>query len=151
MHPVFCEQLVRLQLAEATGAGDIFSPTVVLDSYAFPVFYVRFTNKLNEPRLLQFDCTNYDFQPLAVELVDASTRELLPAEQWLRRDGGPFPAHPMKQGRPFICMSGVRDYYTFPGHIPTLTDGRWEKHRPSHRIPDLLRHIAKNIATGKWQ
>jgi hypothetical protein len=150
MHPAFCERLVRHQIDEAIGRK-VFSENVVLEEVTFPAFYVRFAFKDRVPRLIRFECTNYDFQPIQIEPVDLTTREPLSKANWPRRDGGgEFPLHKMKGNNPFFCISGVRDYYTYEGHIPTLTDGRWEKHRSGHRIPDLIEFIGGHFATGKW-
>jgi hypothetical protein len=150
MHPEFCKKLVLLQIEEAIRAG-VFNDRVVLEEVAYPRFFVRFLNRSGEPRLLRFDTTDYDFQAMAVEPVSAVTREPLPPDQWMRRDGGNFPSHHMKGGGQFLCITGARDYYTHEGHTPTVTGDRWEKHRDGHRIADVLRHIAQHFGSGKWE
>ncbi|MDG7001474.1 MAG: hypothetical protein JRN15_20450 [Nitrososphaerota archaeon] len=151
MHPVFSKRLVFEQLDEAIAKGGIFSHRVILVSRVFPVFYVKFLNKHDLPRLLRFDCTNYDFQPMAVEPVDPTTKEPLARSAWMRQgNNAEFPTHKMKGNNPFFCITGVRDYYTYESHIPKITNGRWEQHRASHRIPDLLLYISEKFSTGKW-
>lgn len=152
MHPAFCERLVRLELEHAVSAGDIFSERTRLIRFAFPLLYVGFTTKAGAERALRFDCTDYDYDPVQVEAVDPETLAPLSPEKWLRRaGGGAFPSHPMKEGRPFLCVSGVRDFYTYDGHSPRVTGIRWEQQRNSHRIPDLLRHFTRQFETGNWE
>ena len=151
MHPEFSKQLVRSQIEEAQADGDLFTNRVQLEEIGFPKFFIRFTNKHEEVRLIQFETTNYDFQAIWVEPVDPVTRELLSRTDWMRRGGGDFPSHHMKGGGPFLCFQGTRDYYTHEGHRPTVSGERWEKWRSEFRIPDLIRYIKNKFASGEWE
>jgi|SRR5579863_7637286 len=151
MHPEFCKRLVAMQLAEARRRTDLFSAAAVLEQAGYPEFFVRFVNKHGVTRVLRFECTNYDSQPIAVEPVDPSTRELLPVSAWMRCGGGEFPTHQMKGGRPFFCVAGTRDYYTHESHRPSVTDERWEKWRAEFCIADLIQLIKGKFANGGWE
>jgi len=112
--------------------------------------FVRFTTVTGGERLLRFDATNYDFQPLEIEPVDPVTRAPLDAGVGMKRGGQPFPPHPLQGGRPFLCLLGTRSYYTHPSHTPKVTSERWERHRRDMRIVDMLVVIRDRFATGQW-
>jgi hypothetical protein len=148
MHPELTKTLVRQQLEEA-GAAGLFGPSVVLEEVGYPAFLVRFSAVAGHERLLKFDYANYDAFPLSATPVDPTTRAELPPEHWMTRDGGAFPTHGTTM-TPFLCMQGVRDYYTHPGHDPLTTNEPWEKHRADFRIVGVLRLIASRFAAGMW-
>ncbi len=150
MHPHLSERLVRLQLEEALGREGLFNERVRLESPGYPRFLVHFVNNNGVERLIRFDCTNYDFDAIEVEPVDPITHEPLPANNWMLRGGGGFPTHHMKNGRPFLCIDGTRDYYTHEGHRPNVTGQRWEQLRGDLRIADLIRVISNKFAEGAW-
>src|SRR5690348_1416824 len=103
MHPEYSKKLATLQIEDAVRAG-VFNGPVVLEEIALPRFFVRFATKGGRVRLLRFDCTDYDLQPIEVEPVDPITRMPLARDQWMKRDGGPFPEHELKK-MPFLCIS----------------------------------------------
>jgi hypothetical protein len=148
VHPELTKQLVRQQLEEARKAG-VFGPSVVLEEVGYPAFFVRLRAAAGHERLLRFDYTNYDTFPLAAVPVDLITRAPLPTELWMRRDGSAFPTHGATMTQ-FLCIQGVRDFYTHPGHDPLTTNEPWEKHREDFRIVGVLRLIAGHFSTGKW-
>lgn len=149
MHPGLCRELVQIQLEEARKTPGLFGPTVGLEEVAQSAFYVHFHGASGAARLIRFECTNYDFQAMEIEPVDPNTREPLQEAHWIKRGGGAFPTHP-RTGRQFLCMPGVRSFYTYPGHDPLTTNEPWEKHRPEFRIVDMIRAIAQRFATGAW-
>jgi len=151
MHPELSKRLVRLQLDEALNDVRLFDDRVQLEEVAYPAFYIRFLNRRDLVRLLRFDCSNYDFVALAVEPVDPITREPLPRENWMRRQGGEFPTHHMRGGQPFLCLKGTREYYTHEGHRPTVTNERWEQHRVDMKIRDVLAAIREHFWSGTWE
>lgn len=139
-----------MQLEEATVAPGIFGPRVVLEEACYPALYIRFTTSSDAVRLLRFECTAYDYQAVDVGPVDPETREPLGRDQWMRSNGGEFPGHQMYDNQPFLCVQGVRRFYTHPSHNPSATNEPWEKHRPDIRIADLVALIAKRFASGQW-
>jgi|SRR5579871_2238242 len=150
MHPALCERLVRQQMEEALNEDGLFSNRVVLVENGFPNIYIIFVNKHDATRLLRFNCENYDFQPISVEPIDPVTQVSLPRAGWMRRNGGDFPEHPILK-RPFLCLDGTRDYYSYPGHTPNLTGNRWERWREQLRIADLIRVIRDRFQRGEWE
>lgn len=151
MHPELAKRLTLAQLHEALQVDGVMSGVMQLEEVGYPTFFVRITNRQGMIRLLRFDCTNYDFQPMAIEPVDPVSREPLPDSTWMRRNGGPFPPHHLRGGRPFLCLEGTRDYYTHEGHRPSVTNQRWEQHRPDMKIADILRVIKCKFASGEWE
>lgn len=151
MHPELSKRLVVSQIEEAIAQHDLSSDRVQLEEIGYPNFFVRFTNKHSATRLIRFECSNYDFQAVAIEPVDPTTREPLTAMAWMLRDGGNFPSHHMKGGGPFLCFQGTRDYYTHEGHRPNVTSERWEQWRNEFRIPDLIRFLKTKFASGSWE
>ena len=149
MHSAYSKKLTMLQIEGAIQAG-VFTGPVVLEEIALPRFFVRFTTKGGKIRLLRFDCSDYDLQPIEVEPVDPTTRGPLTRDQWMKRDGGAFPEHELKK-MPFLCISGTRDYYTFFGHRPSVTGERWEKLRDGLQVRELVGTIAGNFSSGKWE
>ena len=150
MHPALNERLTLEQLEEAFQLQELRVPGVALEARSYPVFYVRFTTVRNTERLLRFDGRDYDFQPMDAELVDPVTRALLPPAAWLIRDGKPCPPHPLQDGRPFLCITGTRAYYTHPNHSPRITGERWERHRAAMPIGEILSFIQGRFASGRW-
>jgi hypothetical protein len=151
MHPEFCKRLVIAQLQEAFNAEGLFSDRAQLEEAEYPHLYIRFLNKHGQMRLIHFECTNYDFQAIAIEPVHPLTREALVPDAWMLRNGGAFPVHGMKDGAPFLCLQGTRDYYTHEGHKPDITGERWEKWRPEFKIRDLIEVIKQKFAAGEWE
>ncbi len=150
MHPEFCKRLIIDQLQEALSVEGLFSDRVQLEEAGYPDLYIRFLNKHGQVRLIHFECTNYDFQAIAIEPVHPFTREPLEVA-WMLRNGGAFPGHGMKDGAPFLCIQGTRDYYTHESHKPEITGERWEKWRPEFKIRDLIGVIKQKFATGEWE
>ncbi len=151
MHPELSKKLVMIQLNEALTEQDLFSDRVQLEEIGYPRFFIRFVNKVGLIRLLRFDATNYDYQPVAVEPVDPISRDPLARSEWMRRNGGEFPSHHMKGGGPFLCFQGTLDYYTHESHRPSVTGERWERLRSDFKIPDLIRYIKAKFASGEWE
>ncbi len=150
MHPELSKRLVLAQLDEAIRAPGLFSERLELEEVSYPLFFIRFINVRGDVRLLRFECEDYDFQAIEVEPVHPVTRQLLARDQWLLRDGAAFPSHHMKDGRPFFCITGTRDYYTHESHKPQVTGERWEARRPDFQIADLLKVIGDRFANGRW-
>jgi hypothetical protein len=150
MHPEHCRQLVELQLEEALAEEGLFNERVELVEGDYPSLFIRFLNRDSVPRLIHFDCTDYDTQPIAIEPVDPKTRQPLPESAWLRRDGGAFPPHPLIKG-PFLCLAGTRHYYTHPSHTPRTTNQRWEELRLEFKLADLIQSLATRFASGVWR
>lgn len=152
MHPELSKRLVLLQLQEALSDEQLFSSRVQFEELSYPRFYVRFTNHRGVIRLFRFDCTNYDFQAMAVEPVNPITREHLRPEDWPRRQRGqPFPGHYMRGGAPFLCLRGTREYYTHELHGPQTSNERWDEDRADFRIKDMLQAIANKFWTREWE
>lgn len=151
MHPELSKRLVMLQLGEALSDARLFNSQVQLEEVGYPTFFIRFVNKRGAVRLLRFDCSNYDFVAMGVEPVDPITREPLSPENWMRRQGGMFPGHHMRCGRPFLCLKGTRDYYTHEGHRPSVTNERWEQHRVDMKIRDVIAAIKEHFYSGAWE
>ena len=150
MHPALSERLTLDQLDEAFQQQELCVPGVTLEARSYPVFHVRFATVQGSERLLRFDATDYDFQPMDVELVDPVTRASLAPSAWLIRDGKPCPPHPLQNGLPFLCVTGTRAYYTHPNHSPRVTGERWERHRAAMPIGVILSFIQGRFATGRW-
>lgn len=151
MHPVLSERLVRMHLEEAQVHLGLFNSHTKLEDFAYPHFFVRFTNVHGMERLIRFECGDYDFQAVEVIPVDPCTREPLKADDWMLRHGYPFPAHPAHNQEPFLCLNGVRDYYTHPGHGPgSLENATWDRDRYTYRLPEILLFIRDRFADGSW-
>lgn len=151
MHPELSKRLVLLQLHEAHTDPYLFSDKVQLEEISYPTFYIRFSNMFGVVRLLRFECSNYDTQPVAIEPVDPVTRQLLPMGSWMTWHGNAFPDHAGKGGLPFLCLEGTRDYYTHPQHLPQISGRYWEMLRPEFRIPDLIREIKTKFRRTEWR
>jgi len=151
MHPELCKQLVDQEVQEAIRRDGLLDERFRIIEAVFPHLYVQFTNTEGRVRLIHFECTNYDFQPVAIEPVYPVTRLPLPSDDWMSRDNASFPAHPLKGGMPFLCLSGTRDYYFFEGHNPNITGDRWERWRAELRLPDLIQFIKAKFMEGRWK
>lgn len=150
MHPELSKRLVLLQLRDTLAEPDLFSEKVQLEEISYPTFYIRFNNKHGAYRLVRFECSNYDTQPVAIDPVLPFTREALPLGAWMLRREGPFPEHALKGGLPFLCVEGTRDYYTHPQHLPQISGRYWETLRPDFRIPDLIKEIKTKFRRTDW-
>jgi hypothetical protein len=149
MHPELSWQLVLEQLEEARAEPGLFGDEVELVAAEKPCFDVRFTLPAAPPRLIRFNCNNYDYQPMDVYPIDLESKLPLSRASWVQRGGGEFPIHPATN-MPFFCMPGVRQFYTFPGHDPLSTGQPWEMHRSEFQIRDMLRALAQRFAAGMW-
>lgn len=150
MHPALSERLVRMQLDEAFQSEGLIASQLRLEPLVYPTFFVRFTNTHAAERLIRFDCTNYDFDAIAIEPVDPVSRAPLSADGFMKTGGSAFPPHHMKGGGPFLCISGTRDYYTHESHRPTVSGQRWEQMRGDFRIADLITTIQSRLTSGVW-
>jgi Predicted metal binding domain len=85
-----------------------------------------------------FDGAAYDAEPFRVDQVDANGQPQAPG-QWHKQLL--HSVHPVLN-RPFICVRGTYEYHCHPSHL----DDRWDLHRGSVRLGDLLAHLM--IRTG---
>jgi len=150
LHPKLSKRLTLEQLDEAMQRDGLFGSAVQLEEWSYPTFFIRFVTVSGPARLLRFDARNYDLQPLDIAPVDPANRRPLELGAWMKRDGRPFPAHPLQGDAPFLCLKGTRSYYTHPHHSPKATGERWEQHRSDLRIVDLLIFIRDRFASGGW-
>ncbi len=150
MHPELSKRLFYVQFEEALRLEGLFGPRVQVEQVGYPELYVRYLNARDEVRLLRFDCVDYDFHAMDVEPVDPVTRRILSPSDWPLRNRSAFPSHNMKGGAPFLCIQGTRGYYTHEHHRPSVTGERWEKHRSSFRVRDVLALIAGKFRSGEW-
>jgi hypothetical protein len=151
MHPALSKRLTLEQLDEALVTQGLFGKEVELEARSYPIFFVKFLTVDGRIRLLRFDATNYDFEPIDVEPADPITKRPLELHAWMTRNNGPFPPHPGLGGVPFLCIKGTRAFYTHPSHSPTLTGQRWELHRRDLKLVDLLAFIRTSFHNGVWK
>lgn len=151
MHPGLSRQLTLEQLDEAQRRDGLFDAVVRLEERSYPVFFVHFATVGGVDRVLRFEASNYDSEPLEVDPVDPKTRAPLELGAWMMRGGQAFPAHPLQGGRPFLCITGTRAYYTHPNHSPKTTGERWERHRRDLKIADILAFIRDRVTAGVWR
>lgn len=86
---------------------------------------------------LQLDGTRFDSEPYDVALVD-DDGQILPIDRWI--PGVAHSVHPVL-GVPWICISGTRAYYAYPGHHLD----RWDAGRYSLRADSLIRRILERV------
>ena len=151
MHPEYARRLVAEELQQALKSGGLFDDRMVLEEVIYPNIYIRVTNQKGQIRLLHFECDNYNFQPVAINPVDPQSRQPLLSEAWPRRGGGAFPGHQMRNGGPFLCLEGTRDFYTHESHRPSVTGDRWEVWRNELNLTTLLRTVKSKFVTGEWE
>lgn len=85
------------------------------------------------PVLLRLDATQYDAEPVRVDICDVKGTSL-PAPMW--PNGLLHSIHPVT-GQPFVCIQGVYEYYIHPSHHKD----RWDTVRATHRISPVLEHL----------
>jgi len=84
---------------------------------------------------LRLDAACYDGDPVRVDVVDQAGKPVL---MTLWPAGLSSGEHPVTK-HSFVCMQGVHEYYTHPSHHKE----RWDGHRATLRIPDILDHLLR--------
>ena len=136
MHPaaakaLFDEEVASFKAALAARRGWVFH---VLD---FPLIDCSFTATGHTTLRLRLQCDDWNDLPPAISLHNADGSFL--TANFSNPTGvfnmGP---HPSTQ-RPFICMSGVREYHTHPSHVSVL----WEnlKGKSSYTLGGILTQL----------
>ena len=87
--------------------------------------------------MLRLDGSRYDAEPFEVALVD-NDGEVLPMDRWI--PGLAHSVHPVLQV-PWICISGTRAYYCYPGHH----QDRWDAARYQLRADSLLDTVLRKV------
>jgi hypothetical protein len=85
--------------------------------------------------LIRFDGARYDAEALGLSVI-TSAGDVAPHEAWPA--GLSHGNHPV-YNRPFACIQGCAEYYTFPGH----TNEQWDRHRDAIRLTNLLGHVLR--------
>lgn len=129
LHPRVLADLLDVEVEQARSAlgdraGDLHREG--------PLLRMTIT-RLDGTWILQLDGTRFDAEPYDVALVDAGGR-VLPIDRWI--PGLVHSVHPVL-GVPWICISGTRAYYTYPGHHLD----RWDANRYSLRADSLIRRV----------
>lgn len=97
----------------------------------------RVTGQHGGPVWLTLDGGAYDAEPVSVDVRD-DDGEPVPLEQWPA--GLAHSIHPVHH-RPWVCTRGVAEFFTYPGHHLE----RWDNHRTTTRIPELLDHLLRRL------
>jgi|GEM_PF-4031270 len=98
---------------------------------------------------LRFDVSNYDEEPPQVRVVDADGNEVASSKFPLLNNGA-FPNHNLAGLPHFLCLQGVRDYYTHENHLPSKTGLGWEQHRRLFPLSVVLKTISDKFRNGDW-
>lgn len=87
--------------------------------------------------ILRLDGSRYDAEPFDLALVD-NDGAVLPMDRWI--PGLAHSVHPVLHV-PWICISGTRAYYCFPGHH----QDRWDAARYLLRADSLLDIVLRKV------
>ncbi len=87
--------------------------------------------------ILRLDGSRYDAEPFDVALVD-DVGTVLPTDRWV--PGLAHSVHPVLNV-PWICISGTRAYYCYPGHHQE----RWDATRYQLRADSLLDTVLRRV------
>lgn len=98
-----------------------------------PMIFLPVRNGQGHLAYLRLDGNGFDGQPFGVDVVDED-RQPLPMEQW--PSGLAHSIHPIHH-RPWVCVRGTAEYFTYPGHHME----RWDTYRTRIRLPQLLAHL----------
>jgi hypothetical protein len=129
LHPDVLSDLLDTELEQARAALGARAADLRREGSTLRMTITRSDGAWN----LRLDGSEFDTEPYDVALVDDND-QILPFEQWL--PGLAHSVHPVL-GVPWICISGTRAYYYYPGHH---TD-RWVAGRYSLRADSLIRQI----------
>ena len=95
--------------------------------------------------LLHLDCTNFDGDPPAAQLLSPD-RSPLPAAKWPHDPTGRGIVHGDPYwGRPFFCRPGLREYHRHPQH----EDDAWDRHREGASLAGIAIGLLSDL-TSRW-
>lgn len=86
--------------------------------------------------LMRFVARDYDAEPLQFAVIAADGHIADPSGWPGTVAHGSI--HPVVE-RPWSCTQGTYEYHSFPGH----TADRWDAHRNTLRLPQLLDHLVR--------
>lgn len=132
LHPTLLAELLDDEIRVARGRLGDRAPSLGHDGR-----YVRclVPSRDDTPVWLRLDGKGYDAEPFGLDVCDAGD---MPVElhRWPGTLG--YAIHPVHQ-RPFACIQGVAEYFTYPGHHQE----RWDAYRTRLRLAELLDHLLK--------
>jgi hypothetical protein len=88
-----------------------------------------------------FICDDY---PISLQIVDINNFNLLPNNQW-PQEGSFLQNHPLN-GRPFLCMPGLREYHTHSSH---KNETQWSFPCDKFRLPQLIDRVYSNFLKSR--
>jgi hypothetical protein len=117
----------------------------IIHSKTFPVLDLSFRDPARQELRLRLECDDWSDSPPSVSLLspDGSFLAALPT---LRPDNSIFNGSPHpRTGRPFVCMTGVREYHDYPSHQADL----WANYRAGDNY--TLGNIVEKLWNGWWR
>ena len=89
-----------------------------LNDATFPSLDVTFQAEKRTSLRLRLACRHFNEQPPGIELLHPDGRFLQIQDPNPGSVSGIFNMSPHPStGRPFVCMRGVLEYHTYPGHV----------------------------------
>jgi hypothetical protein len=133
LHPTVLADLLDIEVEQARSAlGDRAG-----DLHREGPFLRMTITRPDGTWMLQFDGTHFDSEPYDVALVDGNGT-VLPFDCWI--PGLAHSVHPVL-GVPWVCISGTRAFYAYPGHHLD----RWATGRYSLRADTSIRRILDRV------
>ena len=95
-------------------------------SMVFPILSVAFRHSRSSREIeFRFSCDNWDEFPPSLTIHDPADGRELSWDEWPKNEWSVIDPHP-STGKPFLCLPGIREYHSFPGHV----GDSWENYRP---------------------
>jgi hypothetical protein len=135
------ELLVDEEIAACEASEVLGSSGAKLVRSGTHVFLTVPRGRDGNPATFDLDCSQFDAQPISVDMVTNETHESLPMDQWT--PGVPHSLHPVT-GRPFVCLQGIAEYHSHPSHVADS----WDRYRTTYRLPQLVRRLLEKAGAS---
>lgn len=134
LHPAVRDGLLDQELAIAVQRLGDRAPSISRTG-AWILIPIRTSHGL--PAFIRLDGAGFDGAPFGVDVVDPD-HQPLPIDAW--PSGLAHSIHPV-HNRPWVCIRGTAEYFTYPGHHME----RWDTYRNAIRLPDLIDYLLQKV------
>ena len=135
------ESEIRSLSTEAAAYASLRGWNIVVTTY--PVLAVVFRHSRSTREIeFRFTCDDWDELPPGLSLHHPNGGEELTWAEWPRGGWDAHQAH-TSTGKPFLCLTGLREYHTHQSHL----GNKWENYRlsGSYRLRDIVDRVHRRF------
>ena len=135
------EAEIRALKAEAAGYVSAKGWKIVESTYPVLAVVLRHSRSTREIEF-RFSYDDWDELPPSLSLHHPNGGEELTWEEWPKGGWDAHKAH-TSTGRPFLCLTGLREYHTHQSHLRN----KWGsyRHRGTYRLRDIVDRVQQRF------